>query len=213
MWRYVASLAFAFSAVALGATAATSRVNGNLAIEAGQQAGDVSSVNGSITLGRGARAHGVATVNGSVRLEEHSSATKAQTVNGSIVLGEQARVRDGVSTVNGALILRRGATVGGRLENVNGKLSLEGATASGGIDAVNGDIYVGTGSRVEGGIHVGKPHGESWSSEPKIPRITIEARATVSGPVRFEREVDLYLGHGVTLSPIEGVPPRGHSLP
>jgi len=53
MFRYIATLAFAFSAVALGASADISKVNGSIVVEAGQQAGDVSTVNGSITVGRG----------------------------------------------------------------------------------------------------------------------------------------------------------------
>ena len=51
MFRYVGTLVFAFSAVALGAAGDISKVNGSIDVAAGQQAGDVSTVNGSITVG------------------------------------------------------------------------------------------------------------------------------------------------------------------
>ena len=74
MIRYAATLMFAVSAVALGASENMSRINGSLRVEAGRQAGDVSTVNGSITLETGTSAREVETVNGSVRLESHAAA-------------------------------------------------------------------------------------------------------------------------------------------
>jgi len=189
MFRYIATLAFAFSAVALGASADISKVNGSIVVEAGQQVGDVSTVNGSITVGRGSQVEDVATVNGSVRLEELSTAGSAETVNGSIVVGGEAQIRDGASTVNGELTLGKGARVGGKLENVNGKLTLEGATVDGGISTVHGDVYVAAGSRIEGGIHVEKNQGWNWGKQPKNPRVTIESGAVVNGTLQFERPV------------------------
>jgi hypothetical protein len=65
---------------------------------------------------------------------------------------------------------------------------------------------------VEGGIEVEKPSGWSWSkSDP--PRVTIESGATVNGTLRFEREVDLYVGAGAVVGPLEGVQPKRHALP
>ena len=157
MFRYVGTLVFAFSAVALGAAGDVSKVNGSIDVAAGQQAGDV-------------------------------------------------------STVNGKLTLRRGARVEGRLENVNGDFVLEGATVGRGIETVSGDVLVGAGSRVENGIHVEKNRGRSWSKSDR-PRVTIESGAVVNGTLQFEREVDLYLGAGAVVGPIEGVVPQRHSLP
>jgi hypothetical protein len=156
MFRYIATLAFAFSAVALGASADISKVNGSIVVEAGQQAGDVSTVNGSITVGRGSQVQDVETVNGSVRLEELSTAASAETVNG--------------------------------------------------------DVYVAAGSRIEGGIHVEKNQGWNWGRQPKNPRVTIESGAVVNGTLQFERPVDLYVGAGVTLPPVEGVQPQQFKL-
>ncbi len=212
MIRYVATLAYAFSAVALGASLDVSKVNGSIVIEAGREAGDLETVNGSVSVGRGARVEDIETVNGSVRLDEQVTATSAETVNGEIEIGAASQVRDDASTVNGAMTLGRGAHVGGRLENVNGRMKLDGASVSGGIETVNGDVYLATGSRVDGGIHVEKHTGWNLGRKPKNPRITIESGAVVNGPLRFEREVDLYLGEGVGLPAIEGVQPQRYAL-
>ena len=213
MTRYLATLLFAFSAVALGAAADISKVNGSIDVESGREAGDVETVNGSITIGSGARVHDVETVNGSIRLQMRAAAKSVETVNGAITLAEDVVVSDGVSVVNGKVTLMRGARVDGGLENVNGGLRLEAATVAGGIETVNGDVFVGTGSRVDGGIHVEKTKGGSWRKSERLPRITVESGAEVKGTLHFEREVDLYVGAGAVIGPVEGVAPRRHELP
>ena len=212
MYRYLATLAYAFSAVALGGTTDISKVNGSIVIEAGQSAGDVETVNGSVSIGRGARVEDIETVNGSVRIDEQVIAVSTESVNGEVTVGAGSEVREDATTVNGAVTLARGAKVGGRLENVNGKLLLEGATVSGGISTVNGDVYIASGSRVDGGIHVEKNSGWRMGKKPKNPRVTVESGAVVTGPLVFEREVDLYVGAGVTLPPVEGVQPQRYTL-
>jgi hypothetical protein len=212
MTRYLATVLLAFSAVALGSAADISKVNGSIDVDAGREAGDVETVNGSITIGSGARVLDVGTVNGSIRLEPRASARSAETVNGAVTLGEDVVVDDGVSTVNGKLTLMRGARVDGGLDNVNGALRLEGATVRGGIETVNGDVFVGAGSRVDGGILVEKPRGWSWRKSERLPRITIESAAEVNGVLRFEREVELYVGAGAVIGAVEGVAPRRHDL-
>jgi DUF4097 and DUF4098 domain-containing protein YvlB len=214
LMRYAATLAYAFSAVALGATVGQdiSKVNGSVRLEAGQLAGDVSTVNGSVTIERGATAEEVGTVNGSVRIQPEARVRTAETVNGAIVVGEGAEILEGISTVNGALTLGAGARVGGAVENVNGNLTLEGAQVGGRLETVNGDIHVGANSRVAGGIHV--EENKSWfkRSGARNPRVTIEAGAVIEGPLHFEREVDLYTVPGATLPPIEGTAPRRYTL-
>jgi len=212
MYRYVATLLYAYSAVALGAAFDQSKVNGSIDVGQGQQAGDVSTVNGSIRVGSSARVQDVETVNGSVRFDESATAQSAETVNGAIVLGPQVAVRESVSTVNGAVTLMHGAQVGGSLENVNGALRVEGAQVGDGIETTNGDVLVAAGSRVEGGIHVEENHGWSWGRS-KRPSVTIESGAVVNGTLEFEREVDLYVGAGATVGAVEGVAPVRHSLP
>jgi DUF4097 and DUF4098 domain-containing protein YvlB len=207
MTRYLATLLFACSAVALGSTGNISKVNSSIMVERGQQAGDVTTVNGSITVGDDASVRDVETVNGSIRLGQRAQAQGIATVNGGISLDQGALVSENVSAVNGKLTLRRGARVDGRLENVNGDVVLEEATVRGGLETVNGDVRVGAGSRVDGGILVEKPGGWSWSKS-NLPRITIESGATVNGTLRFEREVELQVGNGAVIGAVEGVVPR-----
>ena len=63
--------------------------------------------------------------------------------------------------------------------NVNGAIRLESAHVGGGIETVNGDIDVGSGSHVDGGIHV-REAGRCQLS-PNVPTIVIGPGATVNG--------------------------------
>lgn len=211
MFRYVATLLFAFSAVALGD--GISKINGSIHVEDGQRTGDVSTVNGSVTVGRDAQVGDVDTVNGAVRLGPGATAAAIDTVNGSVSLDEQVQVTGAVNTVNGQVALRTGARVGGSLENVNGRISLTAAQVGGDIETVNGDVFVGTGSRVDGGIHIEENRGWFKPASSRNPKVTIESGAVVRGPLHFEREVDLYLGAGATIGKLEGVAPRTNRMP
>jgi hypothetical protein len=105
--------------------------------------------------------------------------------------------------------------IGGSVSNVNGDMQLEGATVERGLETVNGDINLATGTRVSGGIHVEDSNSHSWfrtSKDRRNPRITVEQGAVVEGPLRFEREVDLYLAPGVSLPPVQGVEPKRYTL-
>jgi DUF4097 and DUF4098 domain-containing protein YvlB len=216
--RCVLTLAYAWSAVALGSVdgPSISKVNGSVRLESGEVAGDVTTVNGSVTLGSAARAEDIETVNGSVRIEDRAVLESAQTVNGGITLGEGSEVRGDVETVNGSITLRPGVQVQGSIGNVNGDMLLDGASVGAGIETVNGDIRIATGSRVAGGIHVeetqNRNHWYSSNYNKRNPRITVEQGAVVTGPLRFEREVDLYVAPGVTLPAVEGVEPKRFAL-
>ena len=215
--RCALTLGFAMGAVLLGDAAhaadSISKVNGSIKVEPGQQAGDVSSVNGSVTIGAGATVNDVETVNGSLRIEDKATVRSAETVNGSVTVGDGARVLQGIDAVNGSLTLRRGAQVQGGMENVNGSILLDGAQVDGGIETVNGDIRLAAGSRLTGGIHVEENKSRwNWGGEPRNVKITVEQGAVVEGRLHFEREVDLYVAPGVTLPPVEGVPPKRYTL-
>jgi DUF4097 and DUF4098 domain-containing protein YvlB len=213
MFRYVAVLLYAVSAVALGSSDDFDKVNGSIEVEAGRRVGDVSTVNGAITVGSGASVQDVETVNGRIRIDARATAQSVETVNGSITVAEGVVISGNVEAVNGDLALGRGARVDGRLENVNGDFRLDGAIVGSGIRTVNGDVRVGTGSRVDGGILVEKTSGWSWGGKASRPSVTIESGATVNGPLRFEREVELYVGAGAVVGPVEGVQPERHALP
>lgn len=200
-----------------------SKVNQSVRVEAGQTAGDVSSVNGSIQIEDGATADGVETVNGSVSIGDRTTAGEVRTVNGGVRVGEQSKIADiesvngrlqigagtqvgsGVSAVNGTISLAKATTVGGRVENVNGKISLEAAHVAGGIGTTNGDIDVGAGSKVEGGILVDKPRGRNWSgSKHRTPIIVIGPDAVVEGDLKFEQPVQLYVSDRARIGTVTG---------
>ena len=100
--------------------------------------------------------------------------------------------------------LQNGADVGGRVENVNGHIVLAAAHVAGGLRTVGGDIDVTGSSRVEGGIVVEKSSGWfNWNTR-RPPRIVIGPAAAIQGPLRFEREVRLYVSDKATIGPVTG---------
>jgi hypothetical protein len=215
--RCALTLAYAFSAVALGSTSTignVSRVNSDVDVDQGQQAGDLSTVNGSVNVGADAHAGSVETVNGSVRIADRAAIGSAETVNGEVLVGEGAQVEGDLETVNGSMTLHRGARITGHLQNVNGSMVLQGAEVRGGLETVNGDIRLQTGTRVEGGIHVEDTHNNGWDRGKKSrnPKITVEQGVVLQGPLHFEREVDLYVAPGVTVPAVQGVQPRRYAL-
>ena len=183
-------------------------VNGAIEIAAGQQAGNLSTVNGAIRLGDGAHAGSASTVNGSITLGARAVAASLSTVNGGVRLGTGAQVAKSVSTVNGAVILAQGAQVGGDVGNVNGAIRLTGAAIDGGLRTVSGDIDIGAGSVVKGGLIVDKESGWSlfhfWGS---APRVVIGPGASVDGTLDFRRTVRLYVSDRAHVGVIKGATP------
>ncbi len=183
-------------------------VNGAIEIAAGQQAGNLSTVNGAIRLGDGAHAGSASTVNGSITLGTRAVAESLGTVNGGVRLGTGAQVAKSVSTVNGAVILALGAQVGGDVGNVNGAIRLTGAAIDGGLRTVSGDIDIGAGSVVKGGLIVDKESGWSlfhfWGS---APRVVIGPGASVDGTLDFRRTVRLYVSDRAHVGVIKGATP------
>jgi len=187
----------------LAACGPSGSINGTVTVAPGQKADDVSTVNGSVEVGDGATVGDAMTVNGSVRIGANATAQSVKTVNGPVHLGESAKLTGSIMAVNGGLTLDNGADVAGRIANVNGTIVLKAAHVGGGITTITGDIDVGRDSRVEGGIHVDKPDFSSDSGR-NIPRIVIGPNAVVEGPLKFEREVDLYVHDSATIGAVEG---------
>ena len=203
-----------------------SKVNKSVRVEAGQTAGDVQTVNGSVTVEDNATAQDVETVNGSISVGDHaivdkvntvnggirvgdgSKANSIETVNGTLRVGQGAQIAEDVSAVNGSITLSKDANVAGRLENVNGKMSLEGAHVGRGIETTNGDVEVGAGSRIEGGIHVEKPNGHGWfNGTHRPPTIIIGPNATVQGDLQFDQPVHLYVSDSARIGKVSGATP------
>lgn len=183
-----------------------SEVNGAIEVAAKQQAGHLSTVNGQIQIGAGATVGSADTVNGRISLDKGASAESLKTVNGSITVEADARVARSVTAVNGTITLEHNADVSGRVATVNGDISLDGAHVGQGIQTAEGDIEVARQSRVEGGIHVEKENQGwfSFSFWDEAPRIVIGPGAVVQGPLKFEREVKLYVSDSATIGPVEG---------
>ena len=214
-------LAIAIAALTLAAGPAYAqkdidKVNGSITAEAGQEYGDLDTVNGSIRLHDGARAEDAGTVNGSIKGGDDVHVDSLGTVNGSIRLGERAQVRDGVETVNGSIFLDTGSRVGGDVTTVNGAIGLVDTDLAGDIETVRGDITVGIGSHVKGGIHVDKPdnHGFNISlGKREPPRIVIGPNAVVEGPMVFEYPVKLYVHGTARVGKITGATAIAFSTP
>ena len=83
----------------------------------------------------------------------------------------------------------------------------------GSIETVNGDVTVGVGSHVKGGIRVEKPTG-NWGprmGKPKVPRIVIGPNAVVEGSLVFEREVTLHVHQSARIGKVSGASVRPYT--
>jgi hypothetical protein len=188
------------------------KVNGSITVQGSQTYGDVSTVNGSIRIESSAKADDAETVNGSITAADNVRVRSMTTVNGSIRIGTQSQIDDDIETVNGSIFVDRGGNIGNDVSTVNGSIGLVDTDMGGGIETVNGDITVGVGSHVRGGIHVEKP-GSSWfqMGKKKPPRIVIGPNAVVDGQLIFEREVVLYVHTTAKVGRISGATPISFS--
>ena len=175
-----------------------------LAIAGGAQATarpeGINKVNGGIIASAGQTYGDLETVNGGIQIEAGVHAGNAATVNGSIKVAERAQTGD-LGTVNGGIRLDREVQV------------------DGGMETVNGDITVGVGSHVHGGIKIEKPTS-NWlpisMGKRRPPRIIIGPNAVVDGPLVFERDVRLYVHKTAKIGSVSGataVPYDGERAP
>ena len=215
--RHARLCTFILSLLALPFTlaACVNGVNGSVDVNAASSVSDASTVNGSVRLQTKAKADVASTVNGSIHLDGGAQAGTADTVNGDITLEKDATVAADASTVNGALSLAPGSAVNGELSNVNGRIEIDGAHVGKGISTVNGDIHLTGSTVINGGIQVGKAHGNGQgnsffgfhfgSNSSAMPRIVIDAGVVVNGPLTFERPVTLYVSDQAKVAgPITG---------
>ena len=205
----------AFLVLPLAMSACVNGVNGSVDVPSGSSVSDASTVNGSVHLETNAKADTATTVNGSIHLAGGAQAGTVHTVNGDITLEKGAKVSGNASTVNGALALAPGSAVNGALTNVNGRIQIDDAHIGNGIATVNGDIHIAGNAVVDGGIKVGKANGNGngnsffgihfGSNSNRLPRIVIDAGASVNGPLTFERPVKLYISDQAKVAgPISG---------
>jgi hypothetical protein len=100
------------------------------------------------------------------------------------------------------------------VETVNGAIGLVDTDVSGDIETVNGDVTVGVGSHVRGGLHYSKQSKPFFSfGKRRIPRVIIGPNAQVDGALRFEREVVLYVHSSARTGAITGATAIRFSTP
>ena len=85
----------------------------------------------------------------------------------------------------------------------------------GDVETASGDVTIGIRSHVKGGLRVHK-EGTSWMPiriGNRRPRIVIGPDAVVEGPLRFEREVALFVHDSARIGPVQGAEPKRYSTP
>ncbi len=203
------TLLFVVAAASMPALAQekVSKVNGSIHAEAGQVYGKLDTVNGSIRVAGDVQTGKIETVNGSVKIGERAQTGAVSTVNGGVRLASGVIANGTVETVNGGIFSDRNSRIQGNVETVNGGIGLVQTHLTGDIGTVNGDITVGIGSLVEGGIRIRKP-GFSLSLTPaRKPRVIIGPDAEVKGSLQFDRDVTLYVHGTARIGPVTGAEP------
>lgn len=184
-----------------------SKVNASIEVAAGTVYGELDTVNGSISIGDGAQTGDASTVNGSIKVGANARVGSLDTVNGAIRVGRNVQASGGIETVNGSVFVDRGSTVAGDIETVNGAIGLVETQLRGDIETVNGDVTVGIGSVVSGSLSIKRSSGWFQSAPKRKPRVVIGPRAVVQGPLKFEREVRLYVHRSARTGPVTGADP------
>jgi len=184
--------------------------------------GDVRNVNGAITIGSATRLNALRNTNGAIEMAEGVEAESVQSTNGRIRIGRGSAVSADVGNTNGPIELAEDVTVGGSVETTNGPVRIASgarisgtvssrngpiamtAARAGDIDGANGGIELLDGTVIEGGIHVRETRGTDRSG---TPRIIIGRDVVVEGPIRIEREVELYVHESARTGDISGAEP------
>ena len=181
-----------------------SKVNGSISAETGQRYGKLNTVNGSIQVDEGVETGKIETVNGSIRVGAGARTGSISTVNGAVRLADRVVAEGGVETVNGSIFSDRRSQVRGTVSTVNGGIGLVETQLTGDIETVNGDITVGVGSTVSGGIRVRKPNFNLSLTPGRKPRVIIGPNAVVEGTLDFEREVVLQVHRNARIGAVHG---------
>ncbi len=182
-------------------------INGSVNVPAGMHSGNIGTVNGEVQVGENAVVQKIHDVNGPIEIGAHASSGSVTAVNGKVSLAEGARVNGDVETVNGSIMLHAGVEVSGGVRNVNGHIVLEGAHVTGTVRTTSGDVDLRGESRVDGSLVVEKSGGLFNLGDSKRPRIVIGPGAVVSGELRFEREVQLYVSDQAKIGTVTGATP------
>lgn len=175
----------------------------NKAIEVTREkpAGDVTNVNGSVNLEANAKARDIRTANGAVILASGAQAARITTTNAAISLTGGAFVLGDIITTNGAVSATSKSDVHGAIHTVHGDVQINDAHVARGIHTTSGNIIIGAGAHVEGGITVDKQESFlQWGN----PTVIIGPHAVVEGPLEFKQKVDLKVSDSAKIGPVTG---------
>ncbi|SIQ20798.1 DUF4097 family beta strand repeat-containing protein [Solilutibacter tolerans] len=205
-------------------------VSGDIDLETGVRAGSVSTVSGDIDIDAGVTAKNVESVSGDIQGDADVQLGDAETVSGDIELGARGRAGsvqtvsgdirfdnggrlESTETVSGDVFINRDGRVARGVETVSGSVGLVASEVGGDIVTYTGDVTVGVGSHVRGGLTVRKPKKNGGITIVNLrvkqdpPRIIIGPNARVDGALTFEHEVKLYVHRTARIGKITGATP------
>ena len=199
------ALSLIFPLASMAADMSINKLSDHIRVESGQHAGNLSTVSGDVDVGDHAVVGNVNTVSGSVALSPMAHADDIGTVSGNIQLGSGAVAAGNVGTVSGSIHLAPAAQVKGRLANVSKSITLDDAQVGGGIETVSGDITIGAGSHIEGGILVNQPRqGATHYGNGHTPTIVIGPHSMVQGVLDFRQPVILKVSSSAQIGIVKG---------
>ncbi|QNK02273.1 hypothetical protein [Dyella telluris] len=185
------------------------KISDDIRIESGQHAGDLSAVSGDIEVGDHAVVGDVNSISGLITVGREAQVTDLGTVSGNIRVGKGAVAKGNIGTVSGHIELSPGAQVKGHVAGVSQSITLDDARVSGGIETATGDITIGAGSIVEGGILVTQPQrGNVHFGSGHAPTVVIGPKAVVKGTLEFRQEVVLKVSNSAQIGTVKGATPE-----
>ncbi len=179
-------------------------VNGAIVVGTGTRLNEIRNTNGAIDLANDVQASTISGTNGRIRIGQGSAIDgSVANTNGAIELAEDVTVSGSVETTNGPVRVAAGAHITGTVSSRNGPITLTAARA-GDIAGANGGIELLEGTVVDGEVHLRDTRGTDRSGTPKI---IIGQDVIVEGPIRIEREAELYIHESSRTGEISGAEP------
>jgi hypothetical protein len=214
------AIALLLPLTAMAAGSNVNKISGDIRIAADQQAGNLNTVSGDVEVGDHAVVGKANSVSGNVLLGRQARAVQLGSVSGDVQLDNGAVVAGNAGSVSGRVRLAQGSRVQGRLDSVSGAITLDNAQVGLGISTSCGDITVGAGSQVEGGILVNRPDPNSCRTYTNDvteqgavvtrqgrgdrPVVVIGPHAVVQGVLEFRRPVVLKVSESAQIGTVKG---------
>ena len=180
-------------------------INEDVRISQGRRAASIETVNGLVELEDHAHARSILTINGSIKLGRAVSIQSLESVNGRIQADDDLQVDGSIETVNGNIDLANGARIEETIGSVNGAIHLHAAYVGGWVEAVNSDFDTGSSSTIIGGIRYRTVRSDQ--SAARTPRVVIGPQSVISGPMVFERPVQLLVHESAQIASVAGADP------